>query len=57
MTDQKRTIWEDLAEVGREIVEQIGELIDPNHKRREPARVPIPVRNNPQRRDSQDSSY
>ncbi|MCA9911703.1 MAG: hypothetical protein KC496_00070 [Anaerolineae bacterium] len=57
MSNHKRTIWDDLAEIGREIVEQIGEIINPDQKRRKPVRVPVPVRNHPQHQEPQDDSY
>ncbi len=57
MSNHKRTIWDDLAEVGREIAEQIGEILNPDQKRRKPARVPVPVHKNPPTHGSHDDSY
>ncbi len=57
MNKHKRTIWDDLAEIGREIMEKIGEIINPDQKQRKPARVPVPVRNHPPIQEPQDDSY
>ena len=47
MTHQKRSIWDDLAEVGREILGKIDDILNPEQKRqRELARIPIPIRGN-----------
>lgn len=43
MSQTKRTIWDDIAELGREILEQVDKAIHPQ-KHRKPARVPVPVR-------------
>jgi len=46
----KRNVWDELVEVGRQILDDIDELLDPKPKQpRKPARVPVPVRNNPRR--------
>lgn len=51
MSQKKRTIWDDIAELGRELIEQLDDVINPE-KRRKPARVPVPVRPDyPQRDD------
>ena len=46
MTQRKPSVWDDLAEIGREIIEKVDELLNPQKKRRELARVPVPVRGN-----------
>lgn len=56
MSQQKRTIWDDITELGREIMESLDEVLNPE-KKRKPARVPIPVRQNPPRRDPRDERY
>lgn len=53
MANRERTIWDDLVEVGRKIVKEVDETLNP-HKKRKPARVPVPVRNNPPRRPHDD---
>ncbi|GEM_PF-731619 len=54
MAKNKRSVWEELVEVGRQILDDIDELLDPKPKQsRKPARVPIPVRNNPHRQPRQ----
>jgi len=45
VTKHERTIWDDLVELGREIVDKIDEALNPEKKRRKPARVPVPVHN------------
>lgn len=54
---KQRTIWDDLVELGREVLEKLDELMNPE-KRRKPARVrvPVPIRGNPQR-ENQDPAY
>lgn len=50
MAKNKRNVWDELVELGRQILEDLDELLDPNPKQaRKPARVPVPVRNNPRR--------
>ncbi len=50
MAKNKRNVWDELVEVGREILDNIEVLLNPKSpKNRKPARVPVPVRNNPRR--------
>lgn len=49
----KRNIWDELAEIGRRIVNEIDDILVPKPKRK-PARVPVPVRNNPHPRNPYD---
>lgn len=50
MENNKQGIWDDLIELGRRIINKIDELLIPESKpTRKPARVPIPVRNNPRK--------
>jgi hypothetical protein len=42
VTKKQRTIWDDLVELGREVLERIDEAFNPD-KKRKPARVPVPV--------------
>lgn len=46
MTNNKRNVWDELVELGRRILGKLDDLLIPE-KPRKPARVPIPVRNNP----------
>ena len=46
MAKNKRTVWDELVELGRHILDKLDDALIP--KQRKPARVPIPVRNNPQ---------
>lgn len=45
----KRTIWDELVEIGKEIMDKVDEVMNPQKKK--PARVPVPVpaRNNGRR--------
>ncbi len=56
MTQQTRSIWDELVEIGREIVERLDDALHPERRRQqEPARVPVPVKNNRRLpRDSQE---
>ena len=42
MTKKQRTIWDDLVELGREVLEKLAEALYPE-KKRKPARVTVPV--------------
>jgi len=54
VAQNKRNVWDELVEVGRQILEGIDEILDPKSKQaRKPARVPVPVRNNPRRQPRQ----
>lgn len=53
MAKTKRNIWDELAEIGRRIVNEIDDILIPKPKRK-PARVPVPVRNNPHPRNPYD---
>jgi len=54
VTKHKRSIWDDLVELGREISERLDEAFNPQKRERQPVRVPVPVRNNPPRQDPYD---
>ncbi|MDQ7025882.1 MAG: hypothetical protein Q9P01_19510 [Anaerolineae bacterium] len=56
MANKKRTIWEDLMELGREVRERIDEALNPE-KRRKPARVPAPIRNTHPEPHNEDHPY
>lgn len=47
VSKQERSIWDDLVEVGREIFDQLDEILNPDKKQRKPVRVPVPVRSRP----------
>ena len=45
MAKHKRNVWDELVEVGRRIMNEIDDFMDPKAQRpRIPARVPAPVR-------------
>ena len=46
MTTQKRTIWDELIEIGRDIADSLDKVMNPHRRDPEPVRVPAPVRNN-----------
>ena len=55
MTKKQRTVWDDLIEFGREVLEKLDEALNPE-KKRKPARVAVPVPiHQPQPQD--DNSY
>jgi len=57
VNNQERTLWDDIVELGRDLIENIDGLLNPD-KQRKPAPVPVPVRNNyPPVRDPNDSNY
>lgn len=43
MTKRKRTLWDDLKEIGKEILNQLDDLLNPSRDRRKPQRVPVPI--------------
>jgi hypothetical protein len=49
----KRSIWDDLAEVGKQLIDKIDETLNPHKKKikRAPVPVPVPVRNDDKRRN------
>lgn len=49
MSKQERNILDDLAEIGRELIQQIDEALNPE-KKRKPARVPVPIPVHPENR-------
>ncbi|MCS6835482.1 MAG: hypothetical protein NZ750_05630 [Anaerolineae bacterium] len=53
MSKYKRSIWDDLAEVGKQLTDKIDEALNPHKKKakRAPVPVPVPVRNDDKRRD------
>jgi hypothetical protein len=57
MNEHGRTLWDDLVEIGREVADRLNELLDPDYKHREPARVPVPVYDNPPQVDRDDNPY
>jgi hypothetical protein len=55
VTKKQRTVWDDLIEFGREVLQKLDEALNPE-KKRKPARVTVPVPiHRPQPQD--DSSY
>ncbi|MEM9952103.1 MAG: hypothetical protein AAFV93_13610 [Chloroflexota bacterium] len=58
MSKKDRTIWEDIVDLGREVLDEIDKTMNPD-KRRKPARVPIPVRTDypPVRDPNNDNAY
>lgn len=56
MSKQERNIWDDIIELGRKVIEQLDEALNPE-KRRKPARVPVPVRGNYPPVRENDSDY
>jgi len=48
----KRNIWEELLELGRRVLKEIDDLLDPRAPQpRKPARVPVPAGKRPNRRE------
>ena len=48
MAKNNRSVWDELVELGRRIIDALDDIIIPEPKQpRKPARVPVPVRNNP----------
>lgn len=44
MAKHKRNVWDELLEVGRRILKEIDDFLDPKARRpRKPARVPVPI--------------
>jgi hypothetical protein len=41
MAKTKRTIWDELMDIGKDIIDKIEETLNP--RRRKPARVPVPI--------------
>ena len=56
MSQNKRTVWDDIVELGREVLDKLDEAMNPN-KHRKPARVPVPVRTNYPTRRPDDDPY
>jgi hypothetical protein len=56
VTQNNRSIWDDLVEVGRDVLDKIDRLLNPDRDDREPARVPVPVRGNSRRRHPDEHS-
>lgn len=42
MSKKQRTVWDDLIELGREVLQKLDEALNPE-KKRKPARVTVPV--------------
>ena len=57
MNEHGRTLWDDLVEIGREVIERLGELLNPDYQHREPARVPVPVYDQHPQADSDENPY
>lgn len=55
VSKHKQTIWDDLVEIGREVLEKIDALLHPE-KQRKPVRVPVPVRGAQPPQDPYDDS-
>lgn len=55
MTQHNRSIWDDLVEVGRDVLDKIDRLLNPDRDDRELARVPVPVRGNSRRDNHPDT--
>ena len=44
MAKHKRKVWDELLEVGRRILKELDDFLDPRaQQRQKPARVPVPV--------------
>lgn len=44
MAKNKRSVWEELLEMGRRILKEIDHLLDPKAPQpRKPARAPVPI--------------
>ena len=44
MAKHKRNVWDELLEVGRRILKEIDDFLDPKARQpRKPARVPVPA--------------
>lgn len=44
MAKHKRNLWDELLEMGRRILKEIDDLLDPRAREpREPAPVPVPI--------------
>lgn len=57
MSKPKRSVWDDIVELGREVIENFDDIFNPD-KRRKPAPVPVPVRRNyPPARENNDRQY
>jgi len=57
VSKKDRTVWDDILDLGREVLEKLDEAINPE-KRRKLARIPIPVRSNyPPLRNPDESRY
>lgn len=51
MARHKRSVWEEMLEVGHRILKEIDDFFDPKAPQpRKPARVPVPVREGGKRR-------
>lgn len=52
MAKHKRNVWDELLEVGRQMLKELDKFLDPKARpARKPARVPIPARNHPRKPD------
>ena len=52
MAKTKRSVWEELLEIGRRFVKEVDDLLAAGARQpREPARVPVPTKDRPRRQD------
>lgn len=57
MSKSHRNVWNDIVELGREIIENIDDVLNPD-KRRKQVPVPIPIRRNyPPENNPNDTNY
>ncbi len=50
MAKHKRNVWDELLELGRRILKELDDFLDPKAQQpRKPARVPVPVKKRRQR--------
>jgi hypothetical protein len=54
MAKAKRTIWDELVEIGKEIMDKVDEMMNPQKKKPVRVPVPIPVRGNGRRPNNYD---
>jgi hypothetical protein len=55
VSHHKRTFWDELAEVGKQLVDKLDEALNPHKKKlkRAPVPIPVPVNNDKRRRPYQ----
>jgi hypothetical protein len=47
---KQRSLLDDVINAGRDMLDRLSDALNVDKKRRQPVRVPVPVRNNPPRR-------